>query len=84
MSGQPSPESVELAIELVNLFSRGSRAASAHCTLESLAFDQPARTQVALDIEDRWNTFVTETEQGEWTDIADVARTIERAQRMAA
>lgn len=81
---QPNPEALELAIELVNLFARGARAAGPHCTLESLAFDAISRTEVALEIEDRWGAFVPEAEQQEWTDLADVARTIELAQRRAA
>jgi len=81
MSGLPSPESVELAIELVNLFSRGARAASAHCTLESLAFDGLSRAETALEIEDRWGAPVPDAEQHEWHDVADVARTIDRAMR---
>lgn len=84
MIGQPNPEAVELALEVVNLFARGARAGSAQCTLESLAFDGLSRAETALEIEDRWGAPVPEAEQHEWHDVADVAATIDRAMRSKA
>jgi hypothetical protein len=84
MIGRASPEDVELALEVVNLFARGARAGGAHCTLESLAFDWHCRLNTALEIEDRWNQAVPEAEASEWCDVADVAQTIARVSRSAA
>lgn len=76
----PSPEVVELAIELVNYVAgpTGPRAAAAEVTLESVCVDQLGRIEIALEIETRFDQVIADREVHEWCTVADVATSLAR------
>lgn len=76
----PAPETVELALELVNYVAgpTGPRSAAAEVTLESVCVDQLGRIEIALEIETRFGDVISDGEVHEWCTVADVAASLAR------
>lgn len=77
MTPQPSPEHIELAIELV-LYVDPVRlhAARADSFLQDIGADDLDRDCIAMEIDDRFGTEIPSQEARDWLTIRDIAATL--------
>ena len=74
----PSPEAVELAIELVTYVARHGRpsAVSAEAMLNTIGVDQLGRIEIALEVETRFDHIIPDGEVHEWRCVGDIAASV--------